>query len=175
MRFTAIVNGAPIKGTWEWSESPTGNRTRTIEARIEDRVYTLEILQVEPQGYWVKWGDLSFDVSVAECPEGTAVTIGSHRILVDLADDRPQALRATPKSEARSHDGKVDLRAPMPGKIVRTLVNEGEVVRANQGLVVMEAMKMQNEIRTPKAGVVTSLNVREGAPVNAGDILATVE
>jgi biotin carboxyl carrier protein len=175
MRFTAIVNGALVEGTWEWSEGSGGGTSRTIEARVNDRVYTLEIIQVEAQVYWVRWGDRSFDVTVTDSPEGTIVTFSGHRIVVEIEGDRPQLRRASSGSEARSHDGKVELRAPMPGKIVRTLVAEGESVRANQGLVVMEAMKMQNEIRTPKAGIVTSLKVREGAPVNAGDILATVE
>jgi len=63
----------------------------------------------------------------------------------------------------------------MPGKVVRVLVAPGESVSAGQGLVVVEAMKMQNEVKSNKAGVVVSLAVKDGATVNAGDLLVVVE
>jgi biotin carboxyl carrier protein len=63
----------------------------------------------------------------------------------------------------------------MPGKIVRLLVAEGDSVEAGQGLLVVEAMKMQNEMKAPKAGCVVSLKAHEGATVAAGDVLATIE
>ena len=63
----------------------------------------------------------------------------------------------------------------MPGKVVRLLVSEGDAVEAGQGLLVVEAMKMQNEVRSPKAGRVEKLLAKEGLAVNAGDVLAWVE
>jgi biotin carboxyl carrier protein len=63
----------------------------------------------------------------------------------------------------------------MPGKIVRVLIEEGAQVEAGAGLVVVEAMKMQNELKSPKAGTVTELRARAGATVNAGDVLVVVE
>jgi biotin carboxyl carrier protein len=63
----------------------------------------------------------------------------------------------------------------MPGKVIRLLVKVGDEVEAGQGLVVVEAMKMQNEIRSPKKGKVERLQAKEGQPVNAGDVLAWVE
>jgi biotin carboxyl carrier protein len=69
----------------------------------------------------------------------------------------------------------VSISAPMPGKIVRVLVEQGDFVEAGQGIVVVEAMKMQNELKSPKAGRVGSLSARAGESVNAGDTLATVE
>jgi biotin carboxyl carrier protein len=63
----------------------------------------------------------------------------------------------------------------MPGKVVRFLVTENSTVEAGQGVVVVEAMKMQNEIKSPKKGRVVKLAVAEGAAVNAGDVLAIVE
>jgi len=62
----------------------------------------------------------------------------------------------------------------MPGKIVRMLVKTGETIEAKQGLMVVEAMKMQNEIRSPKRGTVERLMVIEGQAVNAGEILAVI-
>jgi biotin carboxyl carrier protein len=63
----------------------------------------------------------------------------------------------------------------MPGKVLRLLVKEGDVVEAGQGLLVVEAMKMQNEVRSPKTGTVEKLLAKENQAVNAGDILAWVE
>ena len=63
----------------------------------------------------------------------------------------------------------------MPGKVVRVLASEGSTVEAQQGIVVMEAMKMQNEIKTPKSGVVKKVYVQAGDAVNAGDLLVSLE
>ena len=81
------------------------------------------------------------------------------------------------RSRASRDDGKGPrkLVAPMPGKVVRVLVQEGTDVEAGQGVVVVEAMKMQNEIKSPKKGVVRKLVASENAAVNAGDVLAVVE
>jgi biotin carboxyl carrier protein len=62
----------------------------------------------------------------------------------------------------------------MPGKVVRLLVREGDHVEAGQGLLVVEAMKMQNEIRSPKSGAIERVLAKEGQPVNAGDVLCVV-
>src|ERR1700747_2033309 len=97
--------------------------------------------------------------------------VGSVRYAVQLRD--PRSLRG----RAATDDGKGPrkLLAPMPGKIVRVLVAESEEVEAGQGIVVVEAMKMENEIKSPKKGVVRKLVASEGAAVNAGDVLAVVE
>ena len=65
--------------------------------------------------------------------------------------------------------------APMPGKVVRLLCAAGDQVTAGQGVAVVEAMKMQNEVQSPKAGQVLELRVREGQTVNAGEVLAVIE
>jgi biotin carboxyl carrier protein len=72
-------------------------------------------------------------------------------------------------------EGRQPIVAPMPGKIVRVLVKAGHRVEAGQGLLVVEAMKMQNEIRSPKSGIVERVLAKEGQPVIAGEILAWVE
>ena len=71
-------------------------------------------------------------------------------------------------------EGRQQILAPMPGKIVRLLVKEGDHVEAGQGLLVVEAMKMQNEIRSPKSGVIERVLAKEGQPVNAGEVLCVV-
>jgi len=117
--------------------------------------------------------------------DGKACQIRRERLASDLriwVGDRPYTAEvADPRSlrgrKARADRGKGPRRlvAPMPGKVVRFLVGENSTVEAGQSVVVVEAMKMQNEIRSPKKGTVRKLAVAEGAAVNAGDVLAIVE
>ena len=90
---------------------------------------------------------------------------------VELEDPR----RASRKSRGRRTDGPLQVAAPMPGKIVRLLVAPGDEVTAGQGLVVMEAMKMQNELKAARPGRIVSIPVHEGDTVSAGDVLAVIE
>jgi biotin carboxyl carrier protein len=100
------------------------------------------------------------------------VVVGAREYEVTLADTKH--LRAS--RVAGGHDaGRAQVAAPMPGKVVRVLVRAGQEVEAGQGLVVVEAMKMQNELKSPKAGTVVELRAGPGATVNAGDVLAVVE
>jgi biotin carboxyl carrier protein len=85
----------------------------------------------------------------------------------------PRSLRARGKSsDAR---GPQNIAAAMPGKVIRVLVSAGDVVEAGQGLVVVEAMKMQNEMKSPKAGRVVAIKTEPHAAVAAGDVLVVVE
>src|SRR4030095_8954740 len=75
----------------------------------------------------------------------------------------------------RGIEGRQHLVAPMPGKVVRVLLAAGDPVNQGQGVVVVEAMKMQNEIKSPKSGHIVEVRVSEGATVNANQVLAVVE
>jgi len=97
--------------------------------------------------------------------------LNGRRYHTELRD--PRSLRSR-RSAGSGQDGPRKLLAPMPGKIVRLLAAEGAKVEAGDGIVVVEAMKMQNEMRSPRQGVLRVL-VAEGAAVNAGDVLAIVE
>ena len=98
--------------------------------------------------------------------------VGSARFAVELRD--PRSLRSRQKA-AGDEKGPRKILAPMPGRIVRLLVAENSEVEAGQGIVVVEAMKMQNEIKSPKKGVVKKISATPGAAVNPGDVLAIVE
>jgi biotin carboxyl carrier protein len=100
------------------------------------------------------------------------LVIGSARYAIDVQD--PRSLR-TRRAAAGSEAGPQKITAPMPGKIVRIMVAEKDEVKAGQGVIVMEAMKMQNEMKSPKDGRVQKILATEGATVNAGDILAVIE
>lgn len=91
---------------------------------------------------------------------------------VNIVD--PKRMRSGELAGAHHH-GSAEIVSPMPGKVVRVLVEAGKQVEAGDGIVVVEAMKMQNEMKSPKAGVVVSINAEVGATVNAGDVLAVIE
>jgi biotin carboxyl carrier protein len=98
--------------------------------------------------------------------------VGSTCFAVELRD--PRSLRAR-KGATLDEKGPRKIIAPMPGRVVRVIVPEQAEVEAGQGIMVVEAMKMQNEIKSPKKGIVRKIAVAAGAAVNAGDVLAIVE
>jgi biotin carboxyl carrier protein len=100
------------------------------------------------------------------------VAVGVREYEVTLTDTKH--LRAS-RVAGGNDAGRAQVAAPMPGKVVRVLVRAGQEVEAGQGLVVVEAMKMQNELKSPKAGTVAELRARAGATVNAGEVLVVVE
>ena len=101
----------------------------------------------------------------------THIIIGSERFAAEVRD--PRSLRS--RRAAAGVEGPQKLLAPMPGKVVRVLVKEKDQVEAGQGVLVVEAMKMQNEIKSPKKGTVQRLAVSEGSNVNAGETMAVIE
>ena len=79
------------------------------------------------------------------------------------------------KASDAATGGKIELTAPMPGKVVRILRQAGDEVQSGDGILVVEAMKMQNEMQSPRSGKVAEIRVNEGQTVNAGDVLAVIE
>lgn len=102
----------------------------------------------------------------------THMIVGSARYSAEVHD--PRSLR-TRRAQGGMEHGPAKLMAPMPGKVVRIISPEGTEVEAGHGVVVVEAMKMQNELKSPKKGLVKKILVVEGATVNAGDPLAVIE
>ena len=100
------------------------------------------------------------------------MVLRGRRYVAEVRD--PRALRSRKRAGGMG-DGPRKILAPMPGKIIRILVSEGAAVEAGDSLMVIEAMKMQNEIKAPKAGVLQRLLAVEGVAVNSGDVLAVVE
>lgn len=125
-------------------------------------------------------GDKSFDVYVqpvdANDEDGASrvfeVHVRGQIYRVRIADERTRAL-ATLASGAHA-SGDATIRAPMPGLVSQVLVEEGAEVQRGQAVVVLEAMKMENDLATPRAGIVKSLRVTKGQAVNQGDLLAVI-
>jgi biotin carboxyl carrier protein len=130
-----------------------------------------EVAPAGPGVYSVLMDGRIYDARVEETPAGLVVVIDGHRFEIEVHDPRRRARGA----RARAGEGVQTIAAPMPGKVVRVLVAPGAAVESGQGLVVVEAMKMQNEMKAPRAGRILAVPVREGATVSAGEVLATME
>ncbi len=123
--------------------------------------------EVEPGVWSVLEGSRSYEVRIS----GGEVRVNGRAVEVAMRDPRdwnPNAARA-------AASGSAQIKAPMPGKVVRVLVAAGDDVSAGQGVIVVEAMKMQNELKSPRDGRVASVSAREHDTVNAGAVLVTIE
>ena len=116
-------------------------------------------------------GDRAYAVSIEGSGTEVQVTVAGHLYQIDLEDERERAAHEAEKTRGK---GGGDLKSVMPGVVVKLLVREGERVTKDQPLLILEAMKMQNEIGAPAAGKVVSLHVKEGQPVASGARLATL-
>jgi biotin carboxyl carrier protein len=132
--------------------------------------YSAEVIAPEAGVYSILMGGRSYEASITDTASGLVVVIDGYRFEIDARDPR----RFTRKTGRSGVDGVQTIAAPMPGKVVRVLAEIGEMVHAGQGLVVVEAMKMQNEMKAPRAGKVLSMPTREGATVAAGEVLVTI-
>jgi biotin carboxyl carrier protein len=148
--------------------------TRVI-AKIDDRHYELSLSSRGAGRYVLIHENRVFDCEVVR--NNARVGLSEVRVgksLREVVISDPKRLRATHGGGAHD-DGSAQITAPMPGKVVRILVEAGSQVEAGQGVVVVEAMKMQNEMKAPRAGIVVSIAATEGMTVNSGDLLAVIE
>jgi biotin carboxyl carrier protein len=153
---------------FEWQHESETYRFRFESDNSEQAA---SVVRVEPDLYSVLTHGRSLEVRVERNVEGTFVVAAGRRYAVEALDPR----RWTPASRGAHAEGRTDVMAPMPGKVVKVLVKEGDAVEAGQGIVVVEAMKMQNELKAARSGRVAALRAVEGASVVAGEILATIE
>jgi len=148
-------------------------RNGGAQLRLGDLTHRAEISQPEPGLFIVQINNHIYRCSMEKLPGGgTEAIVNGHRIPVSVRDKK--RLRGGPGGGAGA-SGKATLTSPMPGKIVKVLLNTGDEVAANQGVLVVEAMKMQNEVQSPKSGRLVEIRVSEGQTVNAGEILAVIE
>jgi biotin carboxyl carrier protein len=146
----------------------------TVSAVVDGRAYEFRVRESGPREFLILDGTQVHDCRV-ERPlksDTYVVHLGPRSYEINLID--PKRLRSAQTAGAHQH-GAAEIVASMPGKVVRVLVEVGADIEAGAGIVVVEAMKMQNEMKAPKAGTVTKLNATVGEAVNAGDVLAVVE
>jgi biotin carboxyl carrier protein len=149
-----------------------------VDVTVDDRPYDLQVRELAPGEYLLINGSTVYTCRVAQRRDSLPgnqsfeVVLRGKNYEVALID--PKRLRSA-ASAAGHHTGAAEIVSPMPGKIVKILVQPGAEIEAGAGVIVVEAMKMQNEMKAPKAGTVVSIEVAEGATVNAGDVLAVIE
>jgi len=144
-------------------------------ADIDGRRHEIELRQLSGGEYLLNIGSDVYKCRVESkrnSHNSFAVILRGVSYHITIID--PKRLRSARSSAAHAH-GAAEIISPMPGKVVRVLVAAGTTVEAGAGIIVVEAMKMQNEMKAPKAGVVVSVNAEAGATVNAGDVLAVID
>jgi biotin carboxyl carrier protein len=169
MKFEVQLNGR------------SGKEMRVVElergsngwrAKIDGQPVEADAVEIAPHTISILLNGESHEIRIAPQSDGTLkLQTGQQEFIAEVVDPRAWSGRRHGALEA---EGRQQISAPMPGKVVRVLISAGDKVEAGQGLFVVEAMKMQNEIRSPKTGTVERLLAKEGQPVNAGDVLCIV-
>src|SRR6185295_11079221 len=163
MKYEAQINGRLISLEVEQHHG-------RVVARTGLRTYDIEVATPEPGVYLMFLGDRVHEVRVWSTDGNSLqVTVGGRQFIANIIDRKHRRI-----SEHRL-EGPQQIIAPMPGKVVRVLLKPGDEVAAGQGVVVVEAMKMQNEIKSTKAGRILEVRVAEGESVNNKQVLAIVE
>lgn len=145
-----------------------------LEVRLDGREFRADLLQVEPGLYSLLIGGRSFEIDVLEMEDALMVLVDGQPFRVEIQDEQQQRLRsAAGRGEVTA--GKRVVTAPMPGRVVKLLVRPGDAVRSGDGIIVVEAMKMENELKAPAAGTVKEVRVEEGKAVSGGDVLVVIE
>jgi biotin carboxyl carrier protein len=163
-------------------------------AKLGEHAYTVEIEETDKSVYRVsvdgneflvdgkKTGrtnyslivnNRSFEVEVDNSGDEYRVLVDGRNYHVHLVDER--RLRVGGAQAGLELQGRQNVSVPMPGKIIAVLVNEGDTVEKGQGLVIVEAMKMENEVRSPISGEVKEIKVKPGDTVEGGAVLIVVE
>jgi biotin carboxyl carrier protein len=166
----------------------------TFVATLGDRKYTVDIEEVGKSLYRVavdgnefmvdgkKTGrtnyslivdNRSFEIEVDHKGDEYRVLVDGRNYRVGLLDER--RVRTSDGSEAAGVSGRQAVSVPMPGKVIAVLVAEGDVVEKDQGLVIVEAMKMENEVRSPIGGEIKQIKVKQGDTIEGGAVLVIVE
>lgn len=169
MNLRLIIDGRRVDVELNQNGDECRFRLRSEQGENDEK--TASVREVEPSTYSVLLDGQSYEVRLEAGRQLTFVAVRGRRYAVEVEDPR----RSRKRSAGGFGEGRQSVAAPMPGRVMRLLVSEGDPVEAGQGLVVVEAMKMQNEMKAPRAGRVAVLAAREGAAVAAGEVLVTIE
>ncbi len=128
------------------------------------------------QGHFLRIGTRMWSINVIESTDDSGlrhIAVNGNVIAVEI-DDETSALLRSLQTDKATKIHHATLRSPMPGRIARIHVREGELIEAGQGVLILEAMKMENEIKAPSAGIVKSVRVQEGDAVEKNAILIEI-
>jgi acetyl/propionyl-CoA carboxylase alpha subunit len=159
-------------------DAATAGRTARVEVRETQGIYRVTIGEKTLQLDLVRTGShhvsvlvdgKSHDLGLHRTSQGFAVLVRGDRFDVELKDGVKGAVLGL-----AVHSGPLKLIAPMPGKIVKVLVRPGDSVEAGHGVLVMEAMKMENELKAARPGTIQEISVKEGQAVETGALLLVI-
>ena len=140
---------------------------------VDERRYEIDFSSPEPNDYLMLFGNEVFDCRVTGASsDQVRVSLRDETFSVSLQD--PKKLRGSKVSDKHQH-GAAEVLTQMPGKIVKVSVEVGTVVQKGDAVAVVEAMKMQNELKAPRGGTIVKVNVAAGDTINSGDVLAIIE
>jgi biotin carboxyl carrier protein len=141
---------------------------------VDGTAHTVDVRAPGPGLYSLLLDGRSVEAEVLEEEGALLVLVGGEAYRVELQDEA-RARRGVGQARGVAGRGPQQVTAPMPGKVVKLLVAVGDAVAAGQGVIVVEAMKMENELRAAAAGTVQSIPVEEGKTVNGGEVLVVIE
>ena len=165
MTYEVLIDGQPhrVELTQEQNQ---------WRGTVDGRNVSVDAVLVRPGVLSLILAGISYEVKREETATETRVWVGGTGHLALVRDPRSLQSQRSASGEA---EGARTIVAPMPGKVVRILVKAGDLVQSGQGVAVVEAMKMQNELKSPKQGTVQKVMAGEGDSVNAGDALLVIE
>jgi biotin carboxyl carrier protein len=170
MKFSVYIDGQERTLEIERVTGENGSTNR-MRAILDGRTLNVDAVETSPGAISILIGATAYEARVVSDGRDVIVTSGRRDFRVQLRDTRAWRRAGAGTIEA---EGRQQVRAPMPGKVIRVLVSAGDTVESGQGLLVVEAMKMQNEIRAPKSGVVERVSAKEGQAVSAGESLVVI-
>ena len=166
MKLQLTINGKSTSADFS-------QQAENVVLTLAAKAYEVQLVEPEPGLFTILINGKVFVCALEKQPNGTTeVIVNGQRIPVAMHD--PKRLNRSGSTDAQA-GGRATLTSPMPGKVVRILLTVGVEVAEGQSLLIVEAMKMQNEVVAPKAGKLVALNVTEGQTVNAGETLAVIE
>jgi len=167
MRYVATLEGTEHEIEVEETASDS------FSLRLGDTRFEADLRRVGPLSFSVLLGSRSFDFEVVRDGEEIVVTSRHGSTRLSVVDAARRVAHGAGKK--RGPAGPAQLKALMPGRIINVLVTEGEQVKSGQGLLIIEAMKLENEIKSPKDGKVAEVKVAAGQTVEKGALLVVIE
>lgn len=166
MAYIATFDGKEIKISVKETDA-------SYEVQMDNKSYIVDFYQPSRQPLSIIINGRSYEVDLTEEEELLDILVEGEHFHVDIFDESALRLKAAKKGEAIT--GKQVIKAPMPGKVVKILKKIGEEVKPGDGLIVVEAMKMENELKSKGVGVVKEIKVEEGMGVEGNAVLMVVE
>ena len=166
MKFVAVYRGEQVP-------IAVVKRNGQYQVTLKDKTLTVDAIRPNPQSLSLLVDGISYEVGFEKRETHYSVYFYNDTIEMELYEARK--FRAAEVVKKTVHAGPIKVIAPMPGKLLKVLVQPDAQVSEGDPLVVIEAMKMQNELKSPKAGTVKQIQVKEGSAVSAQQVLMVID